>query len=172
MPTSSMASYDMVIFNAGGVGPTPWAYFDNVYQLPLKTEHFSRANTERFVDPAAWALVQRAAATPITDTVLLRPIYAQDRGGLPPGSAGGAAVVQRRLVPGEHDLLGGLPFEHASRGPVHSDDGAGLVGLDNYGLRPGGAPARTNKGLTSGVLTGEVLTSATKRRRPGRSITV
>ncbi len=67
--------YDMVIFNAGGVGPTPWAYFDNVYQLPLKTEHFSRANTERFVDPAAWSLVERAAATPITDTVLLRPIY-------------------------------------------------------------------------------------------------
>jgi peptide/nickel transport system substrate-binding protein len=70
-------NYDMVIYNAGGIGPTPWTYFDNVYQLPVNAEQFSRANTERFVDPAAWALVQRAAATPITDTAVLRPIYAE-----------------------------------------------------------------------------------------------
>jgi len=70
-------NYDLVIFNADGVGPTPWAYFDNVYQLPLSPKQFSRADTERFVDPAAWALVQHAAATPITDTAVLRPIYAE-----------------------------------------------------------------------------------------------
>jgi peptide/nickel transport system substrate-binding protein len=70
-------NYDMVIFNAGGVAPTPWAYFDNVYQLPLSPGQFLRADTERFVDPAAWALVQRAAATPVTDTAVLRPIYAE-----------------------------------------------------------------------------------------------
>ena len=70
-------NYDMVIYNAGGIGPTPWTYFDNVYQLPVNAEQSSRANTERFVDPAAWALVQRAAATPITDTAVLRPIYAE-----------------------------------------------------------------------------------------------
>ncbi|HUC14918.1 MAG TPA: ABC transporter substrate-binding protein, partial [Acidimicrobiales bacterium] len=70
-------NYDMVIYNAGGVGPTPWTYFDNVYQLPLTAKQSSRANTERFVDPAAWALLQHAAATPVTDTAVLRPIYAK-----------------------------------------------------------------------------------------------
>ena len=70
-------NYDMVIYNAAGIGPTPWTYFDNVYQLPVNAKQSSRVDTERFVDPAAWALVQRAAATPITDTAALRPIYAQ-----------------------------------------------------------------------------------------------
>ena len=70
-------NYDMAIYNASGIGPTPWAYFDTVYQLPVSAEQTSHVDTERFVDPTAWALVERAAATPLTDTASLRSIYQQ-----------------------------------------------------------------------------------------------
>lgn len=70
-------NYDMVIYNAPGVGPTPWTYFDTVYHLPVNAKQASHVDTERFIDPAAWALVQRAAATPVTDTAASRPIYAE-----------------------------------------------------------------------------------------------
>jgi peptide/nickel transport system substrate-binding protein len=70
-------TYDMVIYNAGDIGPTPWGYFDNVYHVPVGTKQTLHTDAEHFVDRAAWALVQRAATTPITDTAALRPIYAQ-----------------------------------------------------------------------------------------------
>jgi len=69
--------YDMVINTAGGLGATPWSYFDKVYQLPIGADQAAGANSERFSAPAAWALVQRAAATPPADTRVLAGLYDQ-----------------------------------------------------------------------------------------------
>ena len=69
--------YDMVINTAAGPSPTPWAYFDKVFALPVTAEQSSGANTERFSSPAAWSLVEQAAATPTTDKTALGRIYGE-----------------------------------------------------------------------------------------------
>jgi peptide/nickel transport system substrate-binding protein len=68
--------YDMVINDSSGLGSSPWTYFDDIYQLPLTATQGDGANTERDSAPADWALVQEAAATPLTDVTALNGIYA------------------------------------------------------------------------------------------------
>ncbi|HTW05998.1 MAG TPA: hypothetical protein VME46_00705, partial [Acidimicrobiales bacterium] len=68
-------NYDMVINDVAALSSTPWNYFDAVYQLPLKKLQAGPQNTERFSSTAAWALVQEAGATPLTDTAALDGIY-------------------------------------------------------------------------------------------------
>ncbi len=72
----SSGEYDMAIADETAISPTPWSYFDAVYHLPINTMQTLGLNTERFSDSSAWSLIRQAAATPITDTALLRSIYA------------------------------------------------------------------------------------------------
>jgi peptide/nickel transport system substrate-binding protein len=69
--------YDMVIDNGPTISSTPWTYFDSVYQLPLHQRQSPGLNAERYSDPAAWALVQQAAATPPTAAKTSAKIYAE-----------------------------------------------------------------------------------------------
>jgi peptide/nickel transport system substrate-binding protein len=48
-----------------------------VYQLPLHQRQSPGLNAERYSDPAAWALVQQAAATPPTAAKTSAKIYAE-----------------------------------------------------------------------------------------------
>ena len=144
--TSDQANgtYDMAIDNNVGASSDPWSYFHHVYQLPIggaSNEEAAGLNMERFSDPAAWALVEKASTTPSSDTAALDGLR-HTREGLPPGPARDPAVVQRRLVPGQQHLLDGLPLHHQPHRPEHP----GLVewvprGHDDR-LRPGCAPAR------------------------------
>lgn len=70
-------NYGMAINAQVGISATPWEYFDTVYRLPLASALAAGDNTERFSDPAAWALVERAAATPTSHTAALVNIYDQ-----------------------------------------------------------------------------------------------
>jgi peptide/nickel transport system substrate-binding protein len=72
----SAGNYDMAIADNSGIGPTPWSYFDAVYHLPVNAVQNPGINAERYSDPSAWLLVRQAATTPVTDTALLRSIYA------------------------------------------------------------------------------------------------
>jgi peptide/nickel transport system substrate-binding protein len=45
--------------------------------LPLQGHQQPGVNAERYSDPAAWALVEKAAATPLSDTRAAQQIYAQ-----------------------------------------------------------------------------------------------
>jgi peptide/nickel transport system substrate-binding protein len=72
----SEGNYDLAIADNTGICPTPWCYFNAVYQLPINAAQNPALNAARFSDPSAWALVRQAATTPITDTALLRSIYA------------------------------------------------------------------------------------------------
>jgi peptide/nickel transport system substrate-binding protein len=76
----AVGNYEMVINMAVGPSPTPWAYFEDVYALPVTAEQVTGANTERFSSPAAWSLVEQAAATPTTDTAALRNTYSKLEG--------------------------------------------------------------------------------------------
>ena len=102
-------NYDMVIDSGPAPSSTPWTYFDSVYRLPLQRHQQAGFNDERYSDPAAWALVEQAAATPPSRDQGggqdLRPA----RGRLPPGAARDPAVVQRGLVPGQHRYWQGYP---------------------------------------------------------------
>jgi peptide/nickel transport system substrate-binding protein len=69
--------YDMVIDNGPAPSPTPWTYFDSVYQLPLQSRQGPGLNAERLYDPGAWALVQQAASTPPSATKVLARLYAE-----------------------------------------------------------------------------------------------
>ena len=70
-------NYDMVIDNGPTPSSTPWTYFDSVYRLPVQRQQQGGINAERFSDPAAWALVEKAAVTPPSDTKAVEQIYAQ-----------------------------------------------------------------------------------------------
>jgi peptide/nickel transport system substrate-binding protein len=70
-------TFDMLIDNNAGPSSDPWSYFDRVFQLPIGTEEASGLNVERFSDSTAWALVQKAAATPPSQTTTLKGIYSQ-----------------------------------------------------------------------------------------------
>ncbi|MGP8208843.1 MAG: ABC transporter substrate-binding protein [Acidimicrobiales bacterium] len=69
--------YDMVIDSGPAPSSTPWTYFDSVYRLPLQSRQQAGFNDERYSDPAAWALVQQAAATPPYAAKAAAKIYAQ-----------------------------------------------------------------------------------------------
>lgn len=69
--------FDLVINSQVGISVTPWRYFKTVYRLPLQAALAAGDNTERFDDPAAWALVQQAASTPLRDTAELAKLYDQ-----------------------------------------------------------------------------------------------
>ncbi len=71
----SSGNYDMVVNPQVAISPSPWEYFDTVYRLPLSAALAAGENTERFSDPAAWSLVQRAAATPTSDQAALTKLY-------------------------------------------------------------------------------------------------
>ncbi len=70
-------NYDMVIANGPAPSSTPWTYFDSVYRLPVERRQAAGFNEERYADPAAWSLVQQAAATPATAGRQSARIYAQ-----------------------------------------------------------------------------------------------
>jgi peptide/nickel transport system substrate-binding protein len=72
----SSGEYDMAVAEQTAIGPTPWNYFNAVYHLPINATQTPGLNSERFSDSSAWSLVRQAATTPVTDTVLLRSIYA------------------------------------------------------------------------------------------------
>lgn len=69
--------YDMALSIGQGLASSPWPYFNRIYHLPLPTGQGGAANTERFVSPADWALVQNAASTPMTDLAGLRRTYSK-----------------------------------------------------------------------------------------------
>jgi peptide/nickel transport system substrate-binding protein len=68
-------NYDMAIDNNAQLDSTPWTYFQRVYNLPVQSQQTAQLNWERFNSPADWALVQRAGATPTSDTATLKTIY-------------------------------------------------------------------------------------------------
>ena len=70
-------NFDMVIANGPPPSSSPWTYFDSVYQLPVRARQEPGFNTERYSDPAAWALVEQAAATPPTEPKTATKIYAE-----------------------------------------------------------------------------------------------
>jgi peptide/nickel transport system substrate-binding protein len=70
-------TYDMAIDNNAGPDSTPWSYFQRVYNLPILAKQNAQLNWERYTDPKAWALVQQAGATPLSDTTQLDTIYSQ-----------------------------------------------------------------------------------------------
>ena len=70
-------NYDMAIDTGPTPSSTPWTYFDSVFELPLQSHQPLGANDERFSDPAAWALVEKVAATPPSDTEAAAQIYGQ-----------------------------------------------------------------------------------------------
>jgi peptide/nickel transport system substrate-binding protein len=70
-------SYDMVIDTSAGLSSSPFNYFRRLYSLPGASGTSTGLNPERFVDQGAWALVQKAARTPVTDVGALRGIYDQ-----------------------------------------------------------------------------------------------
>jgi len=70
-------NYDLALDNNASADSTPWSYFQRVYNLPIQTQQTAQLNWERYSDPAAWALVQQAGATPVSDTSKLDSIYSQ-----------------------------------------------------------------------------------------------
>jgi len=68
-------NYDMVVNAEVGISASPWEYFNTVYRLPLAAALAAGDNTERFSDPAAWSVVEQAAATPTTDKEALTKLY-------------------------------------------------------------------------------------------------
>ncbi|HET9058689.1 MAG TPA: ABC transporter substrate-binding protein [Acidimicrobiales bacterium] len=70
-------TFDMAIDNNAGPDATPWSYFQRVYNLPVLKTQNATLNWERYKDPTAWALVQKAGATPLSDTKALDAIYSQ-----------------------------------------------------------------------------------------------
>ncbi|MHB1498318.1 MAG: ABC transporter substrate-binding protein [Acidimicrobiales bacterium] len=68
-------NFDMVINSQVGLSATPWQYFETVYRLPIPAALAAGDNTERMSDPGAWALVQQAARTPLTDSATLGRLY-------------------------------------------------------------------------------------------------
>jgi len=78
--SSSYTAYDMIIDNNAQPDSTPWSYFNRVFALPVggkSNEEAAGLNLERFTDPAAFALVKKAAVTPLSDTSTLQGIYSQ-----------------------------------------------------------------------------------------------
>ena len=70
-------NFDLQLDNNAGPDSTPWTYYQRVYQLPIAKQQTSEENWERFSSPADWALVQKAATVPLTDTTELDSIYGQ-----------------------------------------------------------------------------------------------
>jgi peptide/nickel transport system substrate-binding protein len=73
-------TYDMLIDNNAGPDSTPWSYFNRLYRLPIGgagNEEANNDNIERYSDPVAWSLVEKAATTPTSDTAALDSIYSQ-----------------------------------------------------------------------------------------------
>ncbi len=70
-------NYDMMIDNNAGPDSTPYSYFDRVYQLPIEKSQSAQLNVERYSDPTAWALVEKAATTPTSNVSALNNIYSQ-----------------------------------------------------------------------------------------------
>ncbi len=68
-------TYDLALDNNASLDANPISYFQRVYQLPIQKEQTAQQNWERFSSPADWALVQKAATTPPTDTAQLNQIY-------------------------------------------------------------------------------------------------
>jgi peptide/nickel transport system substrate-binding protein len=66
-------AYQMALVAGPGLSSTPWPYFYDIYELPLK--RVQEANLGRFFAPADWALVEKAAATPTSDTAALKQDY-------------------------------------------------------------------------------------------------
>jgi peptide/nickel transport system substrate-binding protein len=70
-------TYDLAIDNNASIDSNPYAYFQRVYNLPILKQQNAQLNWERYSDPAAWALVQKASTIALTDTSALDKIYAQ-----------------------------------------------------------------------------------------------
>jgi peptide/nickel transport system substrate-binding protein len=70
-------NFDLQLDNNAGPDSTPWTYYQRVYQLPIAAQQTSEENWERFSSPADWALVQKAATIPLSDTSALDTIYGQ-----------------------------------------------------------------------------------------------
>jgi peptide/nickel transport system substrate-binding protein len=70
-------NYDLALDNNAALDTTPWSYFQRVYQLPIAAQQTSQLNWERYNSPADYQLVQKAAATPPSNTTQLKSIYSQ-----------------------------------------------------------------------------------------------
>jgi peptide/nickel transport system substrate-binding protein len=70
-------NYDLALDNNASLDSSPWSYFQRVYNLPIEKQQTPQLNWERYSSPSAWALVQQASATPVTDTTKLDSIYSQ-----------------------------------------------------------------------------------------------
>ena len=133
-------NYDLQLDNNAGADSTPWSYYQRVYALPIaKTQDLP---AQLGADRLAGRLVAGTAGGhhsadrhrqagldlhPAADR-LLRP------------AAGDPALVQRRLVPGEHLGLVGLPGQHRFR-PEHAGHVGRLPRRDDHGLRAGRSAA-------------------------------
>ena len=70
-------TYDLALDNNAGLDSTPWSYFQRVYALPIQAHQTAQLNWERYTSQTDWNLVQKAGATPLTDTATLKSIYSQ-----------------------------------------------------------------------------------------------
>jgi len=73
-------TYDLALDNNASIDSSPWSYFNRVYSLPIQAKQVAQNNWERYTDPVAWALVEKAGSTVPTDTSTLDSIYGQIEG--------------------------------------------------------------------------------------------
>src|SRR5262249_1244771 len=75
--TPTTGTFDMAMVNFAELDNTPWTSFQGVSRLPIQPQQTAQLNWERFNSPADWALVQKAGATPTSDTASLKATYSQ-----------------------------------------------------------------------------------------------
>ena len=142
-------SYDLALDNNAGLDSSPWSYFQRVYQLPISAQQSAQLNWERFSSPSDWTLVQQAATVAPSDTTQLNQIYSTLEKDFLTAAAGGPALVQRHLVPGQHPVLVQLPVEHEQQRPEHPGHVERLHRRHDHGPRAGAAHAGQAVELTS-----------------------
>jgi peptide/nickel transport system substrate-binding protein len=69
--------FDLIINNDIQIGNTPWTWYDYVFRSPLPNGAGENRNFEGYVDPAAWALVQKLDKTPVEDVAGMKDICSQ-----------------------------------------------------------------------------------------------
>ncbi len=112
-----------------------------MFELPLQSHQPLGANDERFSDPAAWALVEKVAATPPSDTEAAAQIYGQLESDFLQAVPEiplwyGGAWFQANTT-----FWQGYPSSTSNEGPVHPRDVGRVAGLHDDRLRAGAAGA-------------------------------
>jgi peptide/nickel transport system substrate-binding protein len=71
--------FDLVINNERQLSPTPWTYYDYIFQLPIK-ERQESVNFGRYENKRAWDLVQQLDGVKTNDTAAEQKVISQIQG--------------------------------------------------------------------------------------------